>query len=245
MKASVLAYGDYTCPGDWCSYDDGGTFHKVYYVRGGDVVYHDADGEIRLIKNHLYIFPMYRKYHITHNPQDPFQVLWMHLDCYHPITFKVVDVPIAAGSIEEKILCVLSAAMEERGKLLSPLSEALLDALEDSLPESAAADERINRLLAMINQDTFISNEELAKSVSYTTSYMIRLFRRHMGITPQQYAIHLRINKAKKLLSEGKRVSETAEKLRFSDANVFSRDFSRICGYPPSEFKRQRMWGNA
>jgi two-component system response regulator YesN len=97
----------------------------------------------------------------------------------------------------------------------------------------------------MINQDTFISNEELAKSVSYTTSYMIRLFRRHMGITPQQYAIHLRINKAKKLLSEGKRVSETAEILRFSDANVFSRDFSRICGYPPSEFKRQRMWGNA
>ena len=79
MKASVLAYGDYTCPGDWCSYDDGGTFHKVYYVRGGDVVYHDADGEIRLMKNHLYIFPMYRKYHITHNPQDPFQVLWMHL----------------------------------------------------------------------------------------------------------------------------------------------------------------------
>lgn len=245
MKASVLAYGDYTCPGDWCSYDDGGTFHKLYYVRGGDVVYHDADGEIRLMKNHLYIFPMYHKYHITHDPQNPFQVLWMHLDCYHPITFKVVDVPIAAGSIEEKLLCVLAAAMQERVQLLPPLAGALLDALEDSLPESAAADERINRLLAMINQDTFISNEELAKSVSYTTSYMIRLFRRHMGITPQQYAIHLRINKAKKLLSEGKRVSETAEILRFSDANVFSRDFSRICGYPPSEFKRQRMWGNA
>ena len=49
MKASVLAYGDYTCPGDWCSYDDGGTFHKVYYVGGGDVVSLDADGDICLM----------------------------------------------------------------------------------------------------------------------------------------------------------------------------------------------------
>lgn len=245
MKTSVLAYGDYTCPGDWCSYDDGGTFHKLYYVRGGEVVYHDADGEIRLLKNHLYIFPMYHKYHITHNPKDPFKVLWMHLDCYHPITFKVVDIPVGAGSMEEQILSVLSSAMEEREKLLPPLAGALLDSIEESLPDSNAVDERINMLLDKIDQDTFISNEELAKSVSYSTSYMIRLFRSQMGITPQQYAIHLRINKAKKLLSEGRRVSETAEILRFSDANVFSRDFSRICGYPPSEFKRQRMWGNA
>ncbi|MFR5582979.1 MAG: hypothetical protein ACLTLQ_03390 [[Clostridium] scindens] len=107
-------------------FTDGGTFHKVYYVRGGDVVYHDADGEIRLIKNHLYIFPMYRKYHITHNPQDPFQVLWMHLDCYHPITFKVVDVPMRIH--REKILCVPVGSHGRTRKLLSPRTRALLDA---------------------------------------------------------------------------------------------------------------------
>ena len=129
------------------------------------MVYHDADGEIRLMKNHLYIFPMYRKYHITHNPQDPFQVLWMHLDCYHPITFKVVDVPIAAGSIEEKILCVLSAAMEERGEIaVTSFQRHCWTRWRIACLSHAAADERINRLLAMINQDTFISNENWPKA---------------------------------------------------------------------------------
>lgn len=245
MNTAVFAYGDYTCPPEWCSYDDGGTFHKIYYIRGGHAVYHDAEQDYPLEKDHLYIFPMYHTYHITHDPADPLQVLWMHVSCFLPLTFKTLAIPIAQESMEFHLLSLISTAMKERITLLPSLSGTLLDALWEQFPQKITVDKRINQILESIYQHDFISNEELAKTSSYNTSYMIRLFKKQMGITPQQYAIHQRINKAKKFLSEGRSVSETAEMLSFSDANVFSRDFSRICGYSPSEFKKQHMWGNA
>lgn len=245
MTTEVFVYGDYTCPPEWRSYDDGGTFHKVYYIRGGDAIYHDADMDHPLKKNHLYIFPMYHKYHITHDPEHPLQVLWMHVSCFLPLTFRPLEIPMEDNSIESRFLEIISTAMFERPELLPSLSSTLLDMLAEQLPGTIRADQRINQILEAIYEHNFITNEELAKISSYNPSYMIRLFKQQMGITPQQYAIHQRINKAKKLLSEGKSVTETAELLSFSDANVFSRDFSRTCGYAPSEFKKQHMWGNA
>ena len=59
-----------------------------------------------------------------------------------------------------------------------------------------------------------------------------------VGITPLEYVHRLRLEEAYKLLSTtAMNVSEVAEFVGFSDANYFSRLFSKKMGMPPSKVK--------
>lgn len=68
-----------------------------------------------------------------------------------------------------------------------------------------------------------------------STSSLQRLFLKHFGISPKQYVIKLRMNKALELLIEdGLSVREISLACGFEDEKYFSRAFKKKYGYPPS-----------
>ena len=70
-------------------------------------------------------------------------------------------------------------------------------------------------------------------------SNLYRLFLNHFGISPKQYIIKLRMNKALRLLVEGNlSVKEIALQCGFSDDKYFSRMFKDTYGYPPSHLRK-------
>lgn len=79
--------------------------------------------------------------------------------------------------------------------------------------------------------------EILAKEVSLSPSYFSAVFREATGKSPIDYLIHLRIFKAKQLLSDGMRVTHVAEAVGFSDIYYFSNMFRRLEGMPPSQYR--------
>jgi len=66
-----------------------------------------------------------------------------------------------------------------------------------------------------------------------------KAFAEYYGISPAQYQIRARINKACKWL-EKLFVAEVAERLGYADSFAFSKQFKRATGMSPRIFQNQR-----
>lgn len=106
-------------------------------------------------------------------------------------------------------------------------------------------DERLAKLLDYINQNVSktVSIEELADKACLTKSYLIRVFRQHLGITPLQYVIQKKIKYAQNLLLESDMsVQEIAKSIGIPDVSYFIRLFKKNIGFTPQEY-RQKLIG--
>jgi len=82
-------------------------------------------------------------------------------------------------------------------------------------------------------------NLNLLAHLQLTSKYhLIRVFKKYYGITPRQYLINKRIEKAKKYLKAGKSVSDTCYTVGFESINSFSNLFKAKTGMPPSIYRR-------
>ena len=78
---------------------------------------------------------------------------------------------------------------------------------------------------------------DLAKQAGVSVWHLSKLFRKHTGLTVQQFIAHHRIYIAKKLImKEAFQLKEIAYKTGFPNIQQFSRTFKRIEGYSPSQF---------
>ena len=71
--------------------------------------------------------------------------------------------------------------------------------------------------------------------------YFRHRFQQTYGLPPLQYAMRMKLEEAKRLLSSGKSVTETAGLTGFNDANYFSRFFRERTGVSPTEFVKKRL----
>lgn len=87
------------------------------------------------------------------------------------------------------------------------------------------------------NLDKDLGSDALCRKflVSRTKLYQIAAKSFGMGIT--QYAAHLRIEEAKRLLLSGTSIADAAEKTGFSDYNYFCKAFKREVGQSPAKFR--------
>ncbi len=89
--------------------------------------------------------------------------------------------------------------------------------------------------------DQPIQLEELSKLAGMSKSSFQRAFRRALNASPVDYLIRLRIQKACELLANGEQnIKEVAAATGFDDSNYFTRQFRRVMGSSPSDFRRTR-----
>jgi YesN/AraC family two-component response regulator len=98
------------------------------------------------------------------------------------------------------------------------------------------------RSVSLYLQENFrlpYSLERLAEAFGYKPAYLLRLYRRATGSTPTQDLIHLRIDKAKRLLAGHSQleVKQVAAAVGYDDPLYFSRLFKRETGLNPTAFK--------
>jgi len=90
------------------------------------------------------------------------------------------------------------------------------------------------------NLNTNVNIEMLAKELNVGYSYFRQMFRKYTGISPTQYHLSLRIQKAKDLLvSTDQSFKEIAIDLGFESYFYFSRIFKDKTGKSPMEFRKE------
>ncbi len=107
------------------------------------------------------------------------------------------------------------------------------------LRQISGNDFRVNKVREVINwvKDNFskaISIQDLVEQAGMSQASLHRHFRTATGMTPLQYQKTLRLQEARKLLLEGKDVSETAYDVGYESPSQFSREYTRMYGRPPS-----------
>ena len=101
-------------------------------------------------------------------------------------------------------------------------------------------DERIMNTIAYINThySENLSLEMLAKKSYVSVNQLCKLFKNRFGTTVAKYIMSKRISEAKKLLAQGKTVSETALACGFADYANFIRVFKKFVGTSPGKYNK-------
>ncbi len=88
--------------------------------------------------------------------------------------------------------------------------------------------------------DQNISVQELVEITNMSVSTLNRHFHNATGFSPIEYHIQLRIEKACRLIrSTSLSMGEISDATGFSDANYFSRQFRKVMGMSPREYKKK------
>jgi len=87
------------------------------------------------------------------------------------------------------------------------------------------------------NYSSSLDLETVAKNSFISATQLSRLFNQYCGTTVTKYITSKRITEAKKHLSEGENVTDTAFLCGFNDYAHFIRTFKKIVGVPPGKYK--------
>lgn len=76
----------------------------------------------------------------------------------------------------------------------------------------------------------------MSEDYSFSEYYLIRKFRKHVGLSPHQFHIQSKIRKSQVLLRKGYSIVEVSMQMGFYDQSHFDKYFRRIVGISPSEY---------
>jgi AraC-like DNA-binding protein len=81
--------------------------------------------------------------------------------------------------------------------------------------------------------------ERLASVGAMSRSAFAERFRTALGRSPADYVTEVRIDAAKRMLEDGRSVSETSRELGYASDEGFSRAFRRRTGMTPSSWRQR------
>ncbi len=145
------------------------------------------------------------------------------------------------GTVELGEVEMLSAFdVQEISKLLRPLGFEILDDRKSKLIE------RVKTLIIELIYDranelrTNLS-DYLAERIGQDYGQISHLFSQSESMTLEQYYIVQKIERVKELLAYGEmNINEIADSLHYSSAPHLSRQFKKITGMTPGEFRKLR-----
>jgi len=88
--------------------------------------------------------------------------------------------------------------------------------------------------------DRRIALPELAGALNVSYERFRKVFREHVGLSPGEYRIRRRIDRARELIVQ-QRLSnkQIARQLGYADPFAFSKQFKQVVGQPPAAFRKQ------
>ncbi len=104
-------------------------------------------------------------------------------------------------------------------------------------------DPRINQLILhlTLNVQHHLSTNAMAHLVNLSASHLAHLFKREACISPQQFFKLVRMQHARLLLENSfLSVKQIMVLCGFNDASHFVRDFEKIYGQSPSQYRKRR-----
>jgi AraC family transcriptional regulator len=83
---------------------------------------------------------------------------------------------------------------------------------------------------------------ELSAAVGMSVDHFSRMFKRSTGLAPHQYLGDIRLERAKRLLAEGRTpIIEIAYEIGYANPSQFSAFFRKRTGFSPSAFRRNTL----
>lgn len=131
----------------------------------------------------------------------------------------------------ESLLCALAVRLQRSYAVTPP---------RVAKPGNGLPRPRLNRVMEYVeaNLDQEIALATLAETAGMSTHYFCELFKQSVHLSPHQYVLRRRIERARKLLNDPEiTVLEAAVRSGFSDQSHFTKIFRRIVGVTPTGYR--------
>jgi AraC-like DNA-binding protein len=132
--------------------------------------------------------------------------------------------------------------LEQEERLLTFLAELIMRHAGPAapLPKLRPRPRAVPRACDYIraNYSANLSLKDLAQEAGLSPFHFHRVFLKTMGVSPHDYLMGVRVEKAMELLTKGGEMAEVALDTGFVDQSHFSRCFKRIIGVPPGRYLR-------
>lgn len=141
--------------------------------------------------------------------------------------------------------CVDAADLEETalrvaGAVVATLTETSKRALRGPTRQEVR---RVSHAVRYIEAHSHepLTLQDLACEVATSPYHFLRIFRQVVGMTPHQYVLRTRLNRAAiRLRTSQEPISAIAFDAGFGDLSTFNRRFRRLLGYSPGAYRLQR-----
>lgn len=130
-------------------------------------------------------------------------------------------------------------------KILSNLYDFLFELLNEfpnlinsnKNAQQAYLDEAL--LYIQLNFQDNISVMDIANHLSIDRSYLHRIFKKNLNLSPQEYILNLKLEKATELLSTTSlTIGDIARSVGYSDTMLFSKTFKKYKSCTPSKYRK-------
>ena len=125
------------------------------------------------------------------------------------------------------------------------LMEQLINTYAESNPAEEEDNIKLEKVCRFVEESyaKAITLDELSKIAQMNKYVLLRTFTKEKGITPYQYLLTTRINKARALLENGIEPIDVAIHTGFSDQSHFTNVFKKLIGVTPGQYKSIRGKG--
>ncbi len=148
-----------------------------------------------------------------------------------------------------KVIRICSEKSTEKDVLADlTLKELLVRIMQTQNLMSTQAESNNHNPLAYVigyikaNLNEKISINSLSDKACMSKATFYRLFKRELGISPNDYILAEKMSRAKQLLAKpGAKISAISYELGFSDSNYFIRAFKKLVGITPGSYQTQLL----
>ena len=215
-------------------------FYGLSFCKEGQITYNLNGEKFVSDKNHAIILPQDQTYTLSHDKNGVFSLI--NFTTMNFLCNRFIVIPIKNPDVyikEHEQIKSLELFEESRAKRLS-IFYNMISRLDGEISQSNTLLTPAIDYLAKNFSLSNLTNESLAEKCNISEVYFRRLFFEQYKVTPKQYIIDLRINKAKQLLTDGfLKIGAISESCGFSNPYHFCRVFKEKTGLTPTEFMKQ------
>ena len=218
--------------------------NRIHFIISGTAFYRQKK---RLLKNHLYIFPLNPAFKVSQDSADPVDHIYFDFLSYTNSFFT--DIVEVDGTKIPGLIPLMKSIQESfsgRAKAMElgpAYFQTLVALLRGYIPVNTYKSQVTQAAVDFINTCDVksLTVESVAQNINVNEDHFIRCFRKDMGFTPHKYIAMYKADIATKLIIQGANISEAADSLGFSSVSSFSTFYKHERHMPPSSVKE---WQN-
>lgn len=214
------------------------THWLLHYVVSGFGTFEHEGNSYKIGPGEIFVIPPYVETYYKADAKKPWNYIWVGFttedELPHALSNPVINCPGAGELFEEMKNC---KAMENgRSAFLSGCLWKLMGILLD---QGKPSFDYIDKALHYMHAEyaNRITIQQIANHLNLDRCYFSTAFTRRIGISPQQYLVHLRLTKAAELMvTYGETPSTAAASVGYTDLYQFSKIFKQHFGVSPRTY---------
>lgn len=219
------------------------THWLLHYVVSGTGIF-VRDGVTYQVKaGDIFVIPPYEETYYEADTKNPWRYIWIGYttdeEVPKPLENSVVHCPGAGKIFDDMQRC--DKLENGRSAFLTAKIWELISVLLEGGEE---AQDYVNKALHYMQSEYVhgITVQQVAERLNINRSYFSELFREKIGMSPQQYLIRLRLERAAELLAVyGESPTTVAVSVGYPDIYHFSKIFKQYFGMSPRNYRKEAI----